>query len=66
MTHHTLSKQCEPESAASKTGELSPFVLEFFLVQGAGFRCMAYRDEEGTWRGAFNHEALAGEIYILE
>jgi hypothetical protein len=43
----------------------SPFVHEFFLVQGRGFRCMAYRNEDGKWRGAFDHEELPGAIRVL-
>jgi hypothetical protein len=45
---------------------MSPFILEFFIVQGPGFRCMAYCDEGGAWRNAFNNEELLGEINILE
>jgi hypothetical protein len=44
----------------------SPFIREFFLVQGVGFRCMAYRNSEGKWCGAFNNEELPGPIRILE
>jgi hypothetical protein len=46
--------------------EASPFLLEFFMVQGMGFRCMAYRNIDGKWRGAFNDEELPGTIRILE
>jgi hypothetical protein len=46
--------------------EISPFILEFFMVQGANFRCMAYRDEDGKWRDALNNEELYGDIRILE
>jgi hypothetical protein len=44
----------------------SPFVREFFLVQGAGYRCMAYRNDKGQWRGAFNNEELPGDVRVLE
>jgi hypothetical protein len=44
---------------------VSPFVLEFFMVQGSGFRCMAYRNQEGKWRGAFDDEELPGAIRVL-
>jgi hypothetical protein len=53
-------KPAQPENGNS------PFVLEFFLVQGAGFRCMAYRNDDGKWRGAFNHEELPGAVRVLE
>jgi hypothetical protein len=44
---------------------VSPFVLEFFMVQGSGFRCMAYRDHDGKWHSAFDHEVLPGAIRVL-
>jgi phage FluMu protein Com len=43
----------------------SPFVHEFFMVQGSGFRCMAYRNQDGKWRGAFDDEELPGAIRVL-
>lgn len=43
----------------------SPFVCEFFLVQGDYYRCMAYRDNNGKWRAAFNHFELPGLVQIL-
>ncbi|HEV2453955.1 MAG TPA: hypothetical protein VGY98_06815 [Verrucomicrobiae bacterium] len=43
----------------------SPFVHEFFMVQGSGFRCMAYRNQDGKWRGAFDDEELTGAIRVL-
>jgi hypothetical protein len=39
--------------------------FEFVLVQGVGFRCIAYRDEDGTWREAFNHREIAGAVRVL-
>ena len=45
---------------------ISPFILEFFMVQGSGFRCMAYRNDDGKWRGAFDNEVLPGAIRVLE
>jgi len=65
---NVMSKQTlppEPETA-TKTAESSPFLIEFFMVQGCGFRCMAYRDEDGRWRAAFNNEELYGDVRILE
>jgi hypothetical protein len=44
---------------------VSPFILEFFMVQGSGFRCMAYRNQDGKWRGAFDNEELPGAIRVL-
>ena len=43
----------------------SPFTCEFFLVQGDDYRCMAYRDNSGKWRAAFNHLELPGAVQIL-
>ena len=43
-----------------------PFLVEFFMVEGKGFQCMAYCDNDGKWRNARNHFQLYGEIRILE
>lgn len=45
---------------------VSPFVLEFFMVQSAEFRCMAYRNGDGKWREAFNDRELPGMVRVLE
>lgn len=50
----------EPEKAPS------PFTLEFFMVQGSGFICMAYLKDDGKWRGAFDNRELPGAIRVLE
>ena len=57
---------CDPQVAADTLEKPSPFILEFFMVQGMGFRCMAYRDQNGKWRSAFAHRELPGNVYILE
>jgi hypothetical protein len=54
----------EAQAAVKDAG--SPFLVEFFMVQGAGFRCMAYRNSDGKWRGAFDNRELPGAIRILE
>jgi len=64
MATHSLTRPAGPE--AGEPGGASPFVNEFFLVQGDGFCCMAYRDPEGKWRGAFNNEELPGVIRVLD
>jgi hypothetical protein len=64
MTSQTVP-QCE-SSAAESSSETSPFVLEFYMVQGVGFRCMAYCDRNGKWRSAFNNDELYGDIHVLE
>jgi hypothetical protein len=43
----------------------SPFVFEFFLVQGLNFCCMAYRDDNGKWRMAFSNTELPGKIRVV-
>jgi hypothetical protein len=59
----THQQHLEP---ATEQSRVSPFLLEFFLVQGAGFRCMAYRDQDGKWHSAFDHQELPGVICVLE
>ena len=44
----------------------SPFILEFFMVQGTGYICMAYRNRDGKWRGAFDNRELRGDVRLLE
>ena len=55
----------EPAPAAVKE-DASPFLQEFFMVQGFGFRCMAYRDDDGRWRTAFDNQELFGHVWISE
>ena len=57
--------QCSLESVQELPSEW-PFVNEFFMVQGAYFRCMAYCDPQGKWHNAINHEELIGDVCILE
>lgn len=62
-----LVRETAPEEAAA-SGEpdgICPFVLEFFMVQGNGYRCMAYRNADGKWRGAFDDEVLPGAVRVL-
>jgi hypothetical protein len=54
------------EPRPGNPAETSPFIIEFFLVQCAGRQCMAYCDDEGKWRGAFNHRELPGAVRVLE
>jgi hypothetical protein len=54
-----------PGPAIKEADGESPFVHEFFVVQGANFRCMAYRDGDGKWREAFENEELPGVIRVL-
>jgi hypothetical protein len=54
-----------PPPAVDKTGGKGPFIIQFYLVQGVGFRCPAYCDQAGQWRDAITNEELPGEIHIL-
>lgn len=56
----------EPKSTPRDPNESSPFLVEFFMVQGVGFKCMAYRNSEGKWRTAFDDIELPGTIRVLE
>ena len=35
------------------------------LVQCDGFRCLAYRDEDGKWRSAFSSEELDSVLHVF-
>jgi hypothetical protein len=65
MMNHSEPGQPANRPATKNPGDESPFDAEFFIVQGINFKCMAYRDERGKWRGAFNHLELPGMIQIL-
>ncbi len=66
MTTQTLIPRRKLVSKVKTQEESSPFIVEFFMVQGIGYRCMAYCDEDGKWRNAFNNGELYGDIRILE
>jgi hypothetical protein len=53
------------ESTAEAHSEASPFLVEFFMVQVAGFRCMAYQDFKGKWHHAFNDIELPETVRVL-
>jgi hypothetical protein len=53
-------------TAAAAKDATSPFLVEFFMVQGVGFQCMAYRNSDGKWRGAFDNRELPGAIRVLD
>lgn len=56
----------DPKPVTREYGEPSPFLVEFFMVQGLGFKCMAYRNIDGKWRTAFDDIELPGTIRVLE
>jgi hypothetical protein len=41
------------------------FKGQSFIVQCAGYRCMAYRDSSGKWRDYFNDDEITGEVSII-
>lgn len=53
-----------PKPAEEKESA-SPFIREFFIVECAGFRGMAYRNSDGKWRGAFDHRELPEDLRVL-
>jgi hypothetical protein len=64
-----MNPQLDPGFKTSqnfRANDISPFLVEFFMVRGTGFRCMAYQDDEGRWRRAFDNAELAGRISIFE
>jgi hypothetical protein len=59
-------EKLEPVPVVNGTAGTSPFDIEFYMLQGVGFRCMGYRDKNGKWRSALNHVELFGQIWICE
>ena len=61
-----MTLQSELLVAAETPADTSPFIVEFFMVRGPGFRCMAYCGADARWHNAFNDEELFGDIQILD
>lgn len=61
----SFSEKNLTDGPSAESNGFSPFEQEFFMVQGIGFRCMAYRNGDGKWRGAFDDEELPGAIRVL-
>jgi hypothetical protein len=61
-----MMQLCEPESVAEKRPEVTPFLVEYFMVQSICFRGMAYCDQDGRWRNAANNDQLLGRVYLLD
>jgi len=62
----TMTTASRPKLGVKRPTPAAPFVIQFFLVQGLGFRCAAYCDLQGIWRDASNHQELFGDIRILD
>jgi hypothetical protein len=43
----------------------SPFIREFYIIECAGLRGMAYHNGHGKWRAAFDHRELPDDVHIL-
>lgn len=54
-----------PPAAFEPPPRTSPQLIQFEMVQGPGYRCVAYCDENGQWQNAHNNEELFGNIQIL-
>lgn len=65
MTNRTIVLSRKPARSVKKSANLLA-LTKFFMVQGVGFRCVAYRDQKGRWRDALNNGELFGDIRILE
>ena len=53
------------EKSLSKSETTMPAPGQPVMVRCRTFRCMAYRDRDGKWRGAFRHEELPEILEIL-
>ena len=60
-----LAKLFEPEIGTENVSSGLHAIFDFVLVQAAGFRCIAYCDQNGTWREAFNHREIPGQVQVL-
>lgn len=52
------------KNADRKHVELPP-TGEVALVQGKGFRCLAYRDKQGKWRDYVRRKELPDPITVI-
>ena len=59
----------EPSGPAAKPPKVEaklPFVVgDVVVVRCANFRCLAYRDAEGTWRDAYHGQVLPEVLEIV-
>lgn len=61
----TMTTTSDRVFAAKQPNNAKSLVMQFLLVQGINFRCVAFCDQQGRWRDAFNREELFGDIHIL-
>jgi hypothetical protein len=62
---HTVFMADNQHQRAYKAGKPLPLAVPV-QVQGDGFRCLAYRDENGEWVDYYSGERLKGELRVVE
>jgi hypothetical protein len=65
-TMDAMTQQLQSNVASTGAHDPSPFLVEFFMVWGAGQKCMAYQEQDGSWRRAFDGQQLTGNVVIVE
>lgn len=63
---NAMTQTIAGNAAITATSDPSPFLVEFFMVWGSGYKCMAYQDQDGKWRRAFDGQQLSGNVVIVE
>jgi hypothetical protein len=58
--HSQTSKPNDPQN------DSLPPIGEQVLVQAGGFRCLAFRHQDGKWRNAFGRGELPGIIRVIK
>jgi len=53
------------KSSDAQKEETSPTVVPV-QVQCEGFRCLAYRDKDGTWKDFHTGKTLVGNVRVIE
>jgi hypothetical protein len=61
-----MSNSIPASDGRDKRDDNLPPIGQTALVQGDGFRCLAYRDKDGKWRDAFHKRELKGSIQVIK
>jgi hypothetical protein len=67
-THRSVlfSRKAVKHSASTMVSSSDcPFIIEFVMVEGINFKCMAYLDQNDIWRNAYNNTELMEPIRVL-
>jgi hypothetical protein len=67
-THRSASSPRKAINGSHSTaikGSECPFIIEFVMVEGINFKCMAYLDKNETWRNAYNNAELIEPVRVL-